>query len=68
MSKSIKVNEDVYYELITRQRARETFSEEIRRLLDTAIILEKAEPLLRGQAEMYRERIRKAEHSKEKES
>lgn len=34
MSKSIKVSEEVYTRLLAQQRPRETFSNEVKRLLD----------------------------------
>ncbi len=51
MSKSIKVSEEVYLELLTLQRTRETFSEEIKRLLMATQLLRKIEPIIRGQHE-----------------
>jgi predicted CopG family antitoxin len=46
MSKSIKVDEGVYQELLALQRPRETFSQVINRLLRIAALLVKVEPFL----------------------
>lgn len=46
MSKSIKVDELVYQELLWLQRPRETFSELIGRLLRIAEMLDKVRPFL----------------------
>ena len=51
MSKSIKVSEKVYQLLLEMQRPRETFSEEVQRLLTAAALLTKIEPIIRGQHE-----------------
>ncbi len=56
MSKSIKVSEEVYLELLTLQRTRETFSEEIKRLLMATQLLRKIEPIIRGQHEYLESR------------
>ena len=51
MSKSIRVSDQVYGELQKRRLAflRETFSEVISELLVLAELLERAEPIIRGQ-------------------
>ncbi len=56
MSKSIKVSEEVYQELLLIQRPRETFSEVIGRLLRVTELLMKAEPIIRGQHEYLESR------------
>ena len=48
MSKSIKVSEGTYHDLLTLQRARETFNDVIRRLLTAYSILLAAVPIIEG--------------------
>lgn len=49
MSKSIKVSEGVYQELLLLQRPRETFSEIIGRLLLMSALIQKIEPYIKSQ-------------------
>jgi len=56
MSKSIKVSEEVYLELLKLQRPRETFSEIIGRLLLMSELLRKIVPYIRAQAEYLESR------------
>lgn len=49
MSRSIKVSDEVYQALLDNQRPRETFSEEIARLLKMTELLKAAVPLIHQQ-------------------
>ncbi len=51
MSKSIKISEQVYQELLLMQLPRESFSSVIERLLTLRHLLDKVAPLIRGSAE-----------------
>ena len=64
MSKSIKVSQTVYEDLLVLQLPRETFSEEISRLLQLAALLRKAEPIIRGQHEFLKWQLEKREQEK----
>lgn len=64
MSKSIKVSDEVYRELLLIQRPRETFSEIIGRLLKVSDLFAKAEPILRGQHDFLEEQRRRADAEK----
>ncbi len=65
MSKSIKVSEDVYKDLQGFQKARESYSDTIRRLLRLADVLDKAEPLIHGTYEYLKAQQEKREREKE---
>lgn len=51
MSKSIKVSDEVYHELLRLQRTRETFSDIVARLLRVNELMWKAIPLIEGERE-----------------
>lgn len=57
MSRSIKVSQEVYDELVSHLRPRETFSQEIADLLNTAALMEKALPLLHQERPDLQERF-----------
>jgi predicted CopG family antitoxin len=60
-TKSVRLSEQVYQRIEAHQRAEETFSEAINRLIDDWSLLELAETSTEAQAERHRELLEAAD-------
>lgn len=65
MSKSIKVSEQVYKNLLEMQRVRQSFSQQIEELITLRRMLDGIAPLIRGSAEFLKWQEEKRDQEKE---